>query len=109
MSREYLQIPENPSVVGNRCLFTEEMIIGRERYLGWPVDAYRIFVPVLKDDPLGGKFNPFERIIIAQLSVEDPLVNSDTALADHVCLPQDFVHDILLKLERGLFKKENIA
>ena len=99
MSREYLQIPENPSVVGNRCLFTEEMIIGRERYLGWPVDAYRIFVPVLKDDPLGGKFNPFERIIIAQLSVEDPLVNSDTALADHICLPQDFVHDILLKLE----------
>ena len=99
MSREYLQIPDNPTVVGNRCLFTEEMIIGRERYLGWPVDAYRIFVPAIRDDPLGAEYNPFERIVIAQLYVEDPLVNSDSALAEHICLPQDFVHDIILKLE----------
>lgn len=105
MSREYLQIPDNPTVVGNRCLFTEEMIIGKEWYLGWPVDAYRIFVPTIQEDPLGGKFNPFERIVIAQLGVEDPLVNSDASLAEHICLPQDFVHDILLKLEgRGIVK-----
>lgn len=105
MSREYLQVPDNPTVVGNRCLFTEEMIIGRESYLGWPVDAYRIFVPTIREDPLGARFNPFERIVIAQLSMEDPLVNSDAALAEHVCLPQDFIHDILLKLEgRGIVK-----
>ena len=103
MSREYLLVCDGSMARGNHCLFSEEMIIGRERYLGWPVDAYRIFVPTIKDDHLGDRFNPFERIVLAQLAVEDPLVNSDKALAERVCLPQDFVHDIVLKLEgRGL-------
>lgn len=76
----------------------EEEIIGKELYLGWPVDAYRVRAPAPSED-FFDKYDPFEFLVVAQLYIEDPLVNSDSALAENVCLPKDFVHNILRKLE----------
>ena len=98
MARDFLKLGEKPVGSGGRALFTEEMLVGREAYLGWPVDAYRIFVPVVGEDGIEGGQNPFERLIISVVALENPLVNSDRILADMTCLPEDFVHDIVLRL-----------
>lgn len=98
MSRDFLKLGDKPIGVGGRALFTEETLVGREAYLGWPVDAYRIFVPVSGEDGIEGDQNPFERLVISVLAMENALVNSDRMLADMTCLPEDFVHDIVLRL-----------
>lgn len=107
MPRNYLRTIPRSGGNGRSDLLTEELLIGREKYLGWPVDAYRVFVPIVVDDPLASEYNPFERLIIAILRVEDPLVNSDRALASQTCLPDDFVHDIMLRLRgKGLVAED---
>lgn len=98
MSRDFLKLGDKPVGGGGRALFTEETLVGREAYLGWPVDAYRIFLPVSGEDGIEGDQNPFERLVIAVLAMENALVNSDRMLADMTCLPEDFVHDIVLRL-----------
>lgn len=97
MARDYLKF-RRPVGAHNQELFAEETLIGRESYLGWPVDAYRIFVPIISDDPLSGDLNPFERLVVSILSVESPLLNTPHAIAEAVCLEPDFVQDILLRL-----------
>lgn len=109
MSRDFLKLDEKPVGGGGRALFTEEMLVGKEAYLGWPVDAYRIFVPVSGEDGIGGDQNPFERIVIAVLAMESALVNSDRMLAEMTCLPEDFIHNIVLRLTgKGVISTERL-
>ncbi len=103
MSRDFLKLGDKSVGGGGRALFTEETLVGCEAYLGWPVDAYRIFVPVSGEAGIEGDQNPFEHLVISVLAMESGLVNSDRMLADMTCLPEDFVHDIVLRLtEKGV-------
>ena len=109
MSRDFLKLGDNPIGGGGRTFFTEESLVGREAYLGWPVDAYRIFVPVSGEDGIDGDQNPFERLVISVLAMENALVNSDRMLADMTCLPEDFIHNIVLRLTgKGVISTERL-
>jgi hypothetical protein len=69
-------------------------IFGRERYLAWPVHAYRVTLPKSPDSQNG--LNPFERVVLALLDVagiEDP-----HSLAHETRIPEDLIKGILLRL-----------
>lgn len=69
--------------------------IGKQRYLAWPVNAFRVTLPRSSDD--GDDLNPFERVILKlldALGVMDAL-----ALADESRIPLDLVKSILLRLQ----------
>lgn len=87
---------------GNHKPFGE--IVGRERHLAWPVNAYRVTLPMRQED--AGSLNPFERVILklidAGVSTEADRVSADT----HI--PTDLVQCVLLRLrDKGYIDEFN--
>ncbi len=70
-------------------------IIGKPRWLAWPVNAYRVTFPKVSDD--GHGLNPFERVILKLLAAAGPL--GAEALAHETLIPLDLVQCILLRLQ----------
>lgn len=77
-------------------------IIGKTRYLAWPVNAYRVTLPKASDDNDG--LNPFERVILKLLDAIGAV--SADALADETRIPLDLVKGILLRLRDKEFIDE---
>lgn len=74
-------------------------IIGRPRYLAWPVDAYRVTFPRQGKDHHA--LNPFERVILKLLEVTG--IAGAKAVSEATCIPLDLVKGILLRLQdKGL-------
>lgn len=69
--------------------------IGKQRSLVWPVNAYRVTLPISITNE--GGLNPFERVILKLLSVSGVL-NLDT-LSTETCIPIDLVKSIILRLQ----------
>jgi hypothetical protein len=79
-------------------------IIGRQRNLAWPVNAYRVTLP--RTGGSDNDLNPFERVVLKLLDALGP-VDAD-ALADDTCIPLDLVKGILLRLrDKGLIDEHN--
>ncbi len=70
-------------------------IIGRPRNLAWPVNAYRVTLPITIND--GDGLNPFERVILKLLDAVG--VMDARALADETRIPIDLIKSILLRLQ----------
>ncbi len=81
-------------------------VIGRARYLAWPVHAYRITIPATRSAGRG-LLNPFERVI---LNVIDAVGGLDEyALAQETCIPMDLVRTVILRLrDKGLINDDNL-
>jgi hypothetical protein len=79
-------------------------IIGKQRTLAWPVDAYRVTLPKPSDD--GGSVNPFERVILKFVDATGPMTAE--MLANETRIPIDSVKGILLRLrDKGLIDGHN--
>lgn len=70
-------------------------IVGRPKNLAWPVRAYRVTMPQMKND--SSCLNPFEILILKFLTV-DPHI-SDLQLKEATCLPEDLLHGIICRLQ----------
>ena len=69
-------------------------ILGKPRWLAWPVNVYRVTLPRRLDD--GERLNPFERVI---LKLMDAGCQPDAeTLAQETCIPKDLVQCVLLRL-----------
>jgi hypothetical protein len=92
-------------------------IIGRRRKLAWPVDAYRVTLPV-PDNSDG--LNMFERVILKIIDACG--IQEAETLAREICIPVEMVNFVLLRLKdkefidedneiinqrRSIWKKEN--
>ena len=79
--------------------------IAKPRYLGWPVDAYRVTLPYFSgnaDDSL----NPFERVVLRIIEAER--VYDEQALSEITCMPPDLVRSVLLRLrDKGEIDQRN--
>lgn len=69
-------------------------IIGRQRRLAWPVNAYRVTLPQVSGK--GDGLNPFERVILKIIDAGG--AREAEALAREACIPCDLVECILLRL-----------
>lgn len=70
-------------------------IVGRPKNLAWPVRAYRVTLPQMKND--SSCLNPFEILILKFLTV-DPHI-SVLQLKEETCLPEDLLHGIICRLQ----------
>ncbi|CAM4172163.1 hypothetical protein [Aeromonas bestiarum] len=77
-------------------------IIGRTRNLAWPVNAYRVTLPITHSNNDG--LNPFERVILKLLEAVG--VMDARALADETRIPLDLVKSVLLRLQGKAFIDE---
>jgi len=85
-----------------RNIFGE--IIGKQRYLKWPVKAYRVTLPKAK--PNSGGINPFERVILK--IIEACGIKEAEVLAKETCLPYELVKCILMRLkDKGFINDHN--
>ena len=79
--------------------------IGKDRIIGWPVDAYRVTLPP-KATVSGHRLNPFETVVFELLSVLGSIDNS--TIANESCIPIDLVRSVVLKLrDQGLIDENN--
>lgn len=79
-------------------------IIGRPRYLAWPVHVYRVTLPKVSND--GDGLNAFERVILKLLDVFGVLHADE--LADETRIPLDLVKGVLLRLQdKGFIDEYN--
>ncbi len=78
-------------------------IVGRPRNLAWPIDAYRVTLPIITKD--SDSLNPFERIILKML---DAGSTPDTkALSKETCIPADLIQCVFLRLQDKAFLDEH--
>jgi hypothetical protein len=81
--------------------------IGQSRNLLWPVQAFRVTLPDSSNSRMND-LNAFESVIIDALRIRAGL--SEHLLADVVCLPNDLVRNVLLRLEdKGLVNAHNVV
>ncbi len=81
--------------------------IGKDRIIGWPVDAYRVTLPP-KATVSGHRLNPFETVVFELLSVLGSIDNS--TIANESCIPIDLVRSVVLKLrDQGLIDEHNLV
>lgn len=80
-------------------------IIGKQRNLAWPVNAYRVTLPRTSNDVDG--LNIFERVILKLLNAVG--VMDASALADETRIPLDLVKSILLRLQDRTLIDEHYA
>ncbi len=79
-------------------------IIGRQRNIAWPVNAYRVTMPRIPSN--GDGLNPFESVILKLLDAVG--VMEARTLADETRIPLDLVKSILLRLQdRGVIDDHN--
>jgi hypothetical protein len=69
-------------------------IVGRERHLAWPVNAYRVTLPMSSED--AENLNPFERVILKLIDAGGS--TEADQLAVETCIPSDLVQCVLLRL-----------
>lgn len=74
-------------------------IVGKPRYLAWPVNVYRVTLPKMSES--GGGLNPFERVILKMIDADG--LRETTALARETCIPVDLVQSVLLRLRDRAF------
>jgi hypothetical protein len=78
--------------------------IGKPRRLAWPVNVYRVTLPMPSDD--GERMNFFERVILKL--IEAAALRDAEALAQETCLPIDLVQCGLLRLQdQGYLDESN--
>lgn len=81
-------------------------IVGISKNLAWPVRAYRVTLPQMKND--SSCLNPFEILILKFLTV-DPHITV-LQLKEETCLPEDLLHGIICRLQdRGFLDKYRVV
>ena len=79
-------------------------IFGRPRTLAWPVNTYRVTLPMSGRG--NNTLNPFEQVILGVLEAEPGRNLSD--LAEVTCIPEGLVRSVLLRLrDRRLIDNDN--
>lgn len=79
-------------------------IFGRPRTLAWPVNTYRVTLPV--NGPGSNTLNPFEQVVLGVLEAEPGRNLSD--LAEVTCIPEGLVRSVLLRLrDKRLIDNDN--
>ena len=74
-------------------------IVGKPRYLAWPVNVYRVTLPKMSES--GGGLNPFERVILKMIDADG--LREAPALSRETCIPVDLVQSVLLRLRDRAF------
>ncbi len=69
-------------------------IVGKERHIAWPVNAYRVTLPMIQKD--SELLNPFEQVILKLIDAGGP--TEAELLAAETCMPPDLVKCVLLRL-----------
>jgi len=77
-------------------------IIGKRLKLAWPVDAYRVTLP-MTDNSDG--LNMFERVILKIIDVCG--IREADALSEEICIPVEMVNFVLLRLKDKEFIDED--
>jgi len=78
--------------------------IGNPRHLAWPVNVYRVTLPMPSDG--GERMNSFERVILRL--IDAGALRDAEALAQETSLPKDLVQCVLLRLQdKGYVDKYN--
>lgn len=78
--------------------------IGKPRRLAWPVNVYRVTLPMPSHD--GERMNLFERVILKL--IDAGALRDAEALAQETCLPSDLVQCGLLRLQdQGYLDESN--
>ena len=79
-------------------------ILGRNRNLAWPVNAYRVTLPQNVSES-GTGLNPFERVILKLLDAGG--ARDEESLEQETCIPGDLVRFVLLRLQGKLLIDED--
>jgi hypothetical protein len=74
-------------------------IVGKPRYIAWPVNVYRVTLPKMSEN--GEGLNPFERVILKMIDADG--LRETAALALETCIPVDLVQSVLLRLRDKAF------
>lgn len=79
-------------------------IVGKPRYLAWPVNVYRVTLPKVSQD--GDGLNPFERVLLKM--IDAGIAWEAEVLARETCLPVDLVQSVLSRLrDKALIDEHN--
>jgi hypothetical protein len=78
-------------------------VVGGIRNLAWPVNAYRLTMPIPSKDSMS--LNAFERVILKLIDAGG--ARDSEVLAQETCIPKDLVHCVLLRLRDKSYIDDN--